>query len=67
MPVLFVIDPGQGTWTLHTHPDNGAYGDVLPGRFGESVSLPELFGVEIVTDGFPVYGEAPRAAPSSRG
>ncbi|WP_327696470.1 Uma2 family endonuclease [Streptomyces sp. NBC_00459] len=67
VPVLFVIDPRKGTWALHTDPDNGAYRDVLPGKFGESVLLPEPFGVEIVTDGFPVYGEAPRAAPRSGG
>ena len=62
VPVLFVIDPRKGTWALHTHPDNGAYRDVLPGRFGESVPLPALFGIEIVTDGFPVYGAAPRSS-----
>ncbi|UIX32886.1 Uma2 family endonuclease [Streptomyces sp. GQFP] len=39
VPVLFVIDPRKGTWALHTHPDNGAYRDVLPGKFGESVLL----------------------------
>ncbi|WP_079054588.1 Uma2 family endonuclease [Streptomyces graminilatus] len=67
VPVLFVIDPRKSTWALHTRPDNGAYRDVLPGKFGESVPLPEPFGVEIVTDGFPVYGEAPRGARRSGG
>lgn len=54
--VLLVLDPRKGTWALHTRPDNGAYQDVLPGKFGESVPLPEPIGVEIATDGFPVYG-----------
>jgi Uma2 family endonuclease len=58
--VLLVIDPRKGTWALHTRPDNGAYKDVLPGKFGESVRLPEPLDVEITTDGFPLYGGAPR-------
>lgn len=65
VPVLFAIDPRKGTWALHTNPDNGAYRDVLPGKFGESVLLPAPFGIEIVTDGFPVYGAAPRSSPRS--
>jgi Uma2 family endonuclease len=56
VPVLFVIDPRNGTWALHTRPDNGAYQDVLPGKFGESVTLPAPLDIEIATDGFPVYG-----------
>ncbi|WP_405819694.1 Uma2 family endonuclease [Streptomyces sp. NBC_01390] len=67
VPVLLVIDPRKGTWALHTHPDNGAYRDVLPGKFGESVPLPAPFGIEIVTDGFPVYGAAPRSPRRSAG
>lgn len=61
VPVLLVVDPRKGTWVLHTHPDNGAYRHVLPGKFGESVRLPEPLGIEIVTDGFPVYGTPPRS------
>jgi hypothetical protein len=61
-----VIDPRHGTWALHTRPDNGAYKDVLPGKFGESVRLPEPLGIDVVTDGFPVYGDAPRGSWSSR-
>jgi Uma2 family endonuclease len=67
VPVLLAIDPRNGTWALHTHPDNGAYRDVLPGKFGESVPLPEPFGIEIVTDGFPMYGVAPRSTRRSEG
>jgi len=60
VPVLFVVDPRNGTWALYTRPDNGAYRHVLPGKFGESVRLPEPLGVEVVTDCFPVYGSSPR-------
>ncbi|MGW1626687.1 Uma2 family endonuclease [Streptomyces sp. NPDC002172] len=60
VPVLLVFDPRNGTWALHTRPDNGAYQDVLPGKYGESVPLPEPLGIEVATDGFPVYGEAGR-------
>jgi Uma2 family endonuclease len=59
--VLLVIDPRKGTWALHTRPDNGAYGDVLPGKFGEPVPLPAPLGFEVATDRFPVYGDSPRA------
>ncbi|MEV2216349.1 Uma2 family endonuclease [Streptomyces sp. NPDC050997] len=58
--VLLVVDPRHGTWALHTRPDSGAYQDVLPGKFGESVRLPEPLRLEIVTDDFPVYGASPR-------
>ncbi|MFF1451715.1 Uma2 family endonuclease [Streptomyces sp. NPDC058274] len=54
--VLLVVDPRKGTWALHTRPDNGAYRDVLPGKYGEPVALPEPLGFEVATDGFPVYG-----------
>lgn len=65
--VVLVIDPRKGTWALHTRPDNGAYQDVLPGKFGDSVRLPEPLDIEIVTDGFPVYGAAPRRPESKKG
>lgn len=58
--VLLVLDPRNGTWALHTRPDNGAYQDVLPGKFGEPVPLPEPVGLAIATDEFPVYGASPR-------
>ncbi|MFI7018815.1 Uma2 family endonuclease [Streptomyces sp. NPDC050164] len=59
VPVLLVIDPRKGTWALHTRPDSGAYQDVLAGKFGESVCLPQPLGIEIATDGFPTYGPPP--------
>ncbi|MDO0913739.1 Uma2 family endonuclease [Streptomyces sp. DT2A-34] len=59
VPVLLVVDPRKGTWALHTRPDNGAYRDVLPGKFGESVRLPAPLDIEIVTDDLPGYGAPP--------
>lgn len=67
VPVLLVVDPRHGIWALHTHPDNGSYRDVLPGKFGESVRLPDPLGIEIGTGGFPVYGDSPRDPRSRRG
>jgi Uma2 family endonuclease len=62
VPVLLVIDPRNGTWALHNRPDNGAYKDVIPGKFGESLRLPDPLGIEIATDGFLPYGDPPRRA-----
>ncbi|MCX5049219.1 MULTISPECIES: Uma2 family endonuclease [unclassified Streptomyces] len=67
VPVLLVVDPRKGTWALHTRPDNGAYQDVLPGKFGESVRLPGPLAMEIVTDDFPVYGVSPRDPQRQKG
>jgi len=65
--VLLVIDPRKGTWALHTRPDNGAYRDVLPGKYGESLLLPDPLGFEVETDGFPIYGASPRARRAREG
>ncbi|WP_051828065.1 Uma2 family endonuclease [Streptomyces bicolor] len=67
VPVLLVIDPRNGTWALHTRPDNGVYQDVLPGKFGEAVRLPEPLGIEVSTDGFPLYGASPRRRRGGEG
>ncbi len=67
VPVLLVIDPRNGTWALHTRPDNGAYQDVLPGKFGEAIRLPEPIGIEVSTDGFLLYGTTPRRSGGGGG
>jgi Uma2 family endonuclease len=54
--VVLVVDPRKGIWALHTRPGKGAYQDVLPGKYGESVPLPDPLGFEVGTEGFPVYG-----------
>ncbi|WP_425473294.1 Uma2 family endonuclease [Streptomyces montanus] len=64
--VLLVVDPRKGTWALHTHPDNGAYRDVLPGKFGEPVPLPPPLAFEVATDRFRLYGDSPRAGRGAR-
>ncbi|WP_225098102.1 Uma2 family endonuclease [Streptomyces sp. CoH27] len=60
VPALLVIDPRKATWALHTRPDNGAYQDVLTGKFGESVPLPEPLRGDVATGDFPVYGDPQR-------
>ncbi|MFJ9708188.1 Uma2 family endonuclease [Streptomyces sp. NPDC101234] len=60
VPVLLVVDPRNGTWALHTRPDNGSYRDVLPGKYGETVPLPEPLGIDVATDRLPVYDESRR-------
>ncbi|MGW1809518.1 Uma2 family endonuclease [Streptomyces sp. NPDC002078] len=67
VPLLLVIDPRNATWALHSRPDNGAYQDVLPGKFGEPVPLPEPFGADVGTGGLPVYGLTPRRATPPAG
>ncbi len=57
-PVLLALDPRNGTWTLHTHPHDGAYQGVLHGKYGEPVPLPSPLPAELDTSGLPLY--APR-------
>ncbi|MFD7060377.1 Uma2 family endonuclease [Streptomyces sp. NPDC059906] len=51
VPLLLVIDPRNGTWALHSRPDNGVYQEVSPGKFGEVVRLPVPLDVEFGTGG----------------
>ncbi|MEU9637700.1 Uma2 family endonuclease [Streptomyces tendae] len=57
VPLLLVIDPRNGTWALHSRPDNGAYQEVNPGKFGEAALLPEPLRLEVATDDLPQYGK----------
>ncbi|MEV8022569.1 Uma2 family endonuclease [Streptomyces sp. NPDC086554] len=57
---LLAIDPRKGTWVLYTRPANGGYQDVMPGKYGETVGLPEPLGLDVETGQFPVYGDKPR-------
>ncbi|WP_309235392.1 hypothetical protein [Streptomyces sp. TRM64462] len=52
---LLVLDLRQGTWLLHTCPEGGAYQDVLRGKYGEDVPLPEPLFLTLATDRLPVY------------
>lgn len=58
--VLLVVDPRNGTWTLRTRPEGGSYQDTVGGKYGETVLLPEPIGLDVVTDGLPLYGDKPR-------
>ncbi|MFH8382687.1 Uma2 family endonuclease [Kitasatospora sp. NPDC018058] len=55
---LLAVDPRDGTWTLYTHPRDGAYQGVLHGKYGEPVPLPSPLPAELDTSGLPLY--APR-------
>ncbi|AUY51468.1 Uma2 family endonuclease [Streptomyces sp. CB01881] len=56
--VLLAVDPRNGTWTLYTHPRDGAYQGVLHGKYGEPVPLAAPLPPELQTASLPLY--APR-------
>ncbi|MFJ2212956.1 Uma2 family endonuclease [Streptomyces sp. NPDC101062] len=58
--VLLVIDPRHGTWALHTGPRDGAYQDMVRGKYGEEIPLPAPFSLDLTTDDLPVYGATGR-------
>ncbi|MCP3821028.1 Uma2 family endonuclease [Streptomyces sp. A3M-1-3] len=53
---LLVIDPRQGTWALHTRPEDGRYEEALRGKYGETVPLPAPLALDVETGRFPLYG-----------
>ncbi|MFD8786619.1 Uma2 family endonuclease [Kitasatospora sp. NPDC059599] len=57
--LLLAMDPHKGTWTLYTHPRDGAYQGVLHGKYGEHVPLPSPLPSELDTSELPLY--APRS------
>ncbi|MCF6525068.1 Uma2 family endonuclease [Streptomyces sp. JJ36] len=69
IPLFLLVDPRDGTWVLRARPDGAgreaAYSEVVRGRFGEVVPLPEPLGFELATE-LPVYGEVSGTA-SRRG
>ncbi|MFJ4439815.1 Uma2 family endonuclease [Streptomyces sp. NPDC088923] len=56
VPVLLVLDPRTGRWTLHTHPENGEYRGVLHGVYGDPIELPAPLPPRVATDLLPLYG-----------
>lgn len=54
--LLLAVDPRNGTWTLHSHPRDGAYQGVLHGTYGESVPLTGPLTGELSTSALPRYG-----------
>ncbi|WKV72226.1 Uma2 family endonuclease [Streptomyces sp. PCS3-D2] len=56
IPLYLLIDPhatGEPAIHLYGEPANGTYRLLWSGKFGETVKLPEPFGVAIDTSGFP--------------
>ncbi|MFD8697222.1 Uma2 family endonuclease [Kitasatospora purpeofusca] len=49
IPLYLVIDPREGTLTLHSEPGNGVYHRRWTGRFGDAVPVPEPFAFELAT------------------
>ncbi|MGW2558516.1 hypothetical protein ACWCXB_04540 [Streptomyces sp. NPDC001514] len=60
---IVVIDPRHGTWALHTHPEEGRYADVRPGKYGEDIPLPEPLSLTLATDRLPVNGPRRQVRP----
>jgi Uma2 family endonuclease len=54
--LLLAVDPRNGTWTLYSHPRDGAYQGVLHGTYGEAVPLPAPLTGELSTTDLPRYG-----------
>ncbi|MEV0536908.1 Uma2 family endonuclease [Kitasatospora sp. NPDC050463] len=57
--VLLTADPRKGTWTLYTHPRDGAYQGVRHGKDGVPVPLAAPLPPELRTDELPLH--APKA------
>ncbi|WP_405004194.1 Uma2 family endonuclease [Kitasatospora purpeofusca] len=49
IPLYLVIDPREGTLTLHSDPGNGAYHRRWAGKFGDAVPVPAPFDFELTT------------------
>lgn len=58
--LVLLVDPRRGRWSLNGDPQDGRYGEVRDGGYGETVPLPVPFGCRIDTARFPRY--AVRAA-----
>jgi Uma2 family endonuclease len=66
IPVYLLVDPNDGTWRLHSKPDQkGArYGTLHKGVFGEAIVLPEPLGLTVPTDRFLTYPLITPPAPA---
>ncbi|MET8698812.1 Uma2 family endonuclease [Kitasatospora sp. NPDC004723] len=49
IPLYLVIDPREGTLTLHSEPGGGTYHRRWTGAFGDGVPVPEPFAFELAT------------------
>ncbi|MFJ8044654.1 Uma2 family endonuclease [Kitasatospora sp. NPDC096147] len=53
--LLLAVDPRHATWTLYSHPRDGAYQGVLKGAFGDEVPLPPPLPAALPTGDLPRY------------
>jgi Uma2 family endonuclease len=49
IPLYLVIDPRDGTVTLHSEPADGTYRQRWTGKFGDAVPIPAPFGFDLAT------------------
>ncbi|WP_175410412.1 Uma2 family endonuclease [Streptomyces sp. TRM64462] len=56
---LLQIDPRTGTWSLFTGPGGVEYKNVVHGKYGEDVPLPEDLGGELPTSDLTLYAANP--------
>lgn len=55
IPLYLLIDPRDGTLTLHSEPDGGVYRRRWRGTFGDPVPVPAPFGFDLATDALLRY------------
>ncbi|HLI38867.1 MAG TPA: Uma2 family endonuclease [Streptosporangiaceae bacterium] len=60
IPLFLLVDPRLGTWTLYSHPSDGAYQGVLHGKYAEPIPLPAPVGMTLDTGSLPRYADGGR-------
>ncbi|MDH2392737.1 Uma2 family endonuclease [Streptomyces sp. HNM0663] len=56
VPVLLVVDPRHGDWTLYDRPEGGRYQGVHQGHYGDDIPVPEPLSLALATGLLPRYG-----------
>ncbi|MBM9620708.1 Uma2 family endonuclease [Streptomyces zhihengii] len=55
LPLLLVVDPREGRWSLCSGPDGAAFTRTGQGVYGEAAVLPAPFAGAVPTAGLPVH------------
>ncbi|WP_267242787.1 Uma2 family endonuclease [Streptomyces sp. PR69] len=55
VPVLLVVDPRRGAWTLYDRPEGGSYQGAHHGRYGDDIPVPEPLSLALATGLLPRY------------